>query len=133
MPTAYIPTNRHTAETRVVFMNPPSVILPLNAMYSSRRRCRRMPVPRTLDRRASLAAVALLGLGLQTVGCGGSGAVGFGCGGPTADGPATVSAAPPAAAAAPSNPAEAVRLKLIERGKSLELPTSYEPPPGDAL
>ena len=31
------------------------------------------------------------------------------------------------------SPAEAARLKLIERGKSLELPTPYESPPGDAL
>ena len=40
---------------------------------------------------------------------------------------ATVPAAPPA------DPAAAAREKLIARGKSLELPTPYEPVPGDAL
>ena len=42
-------------------------------------------------------------------------------------------AAAPAAATAPANPAAAARQKLIARGKSLELPTPYEPVPGDAL
>lgn len=42
--------------------------------------------------------------------------------------------APAAATApAPADPAAAARAKLIARGKSLELPTPYEPPPGDAL
>ena len=41
--------------------------------------------------------------------------------------------AAPAAAAAPADPAAAAREKLIARGKSLELPTKYEPVPGDAL
>ena len=42
--------------------------------------------------------------------------------------------APAAAAApAPADPAVAAREKLISRAKSLELPTAYEPPPGDAL
>ena len=35
--------------------------------------------------------------------------------------------------ATPPDPAAAAREKLIARGKSLELPTAYEPPPGDAL
>ena len=35
--------------------------------------------------------------------------------------------------AAPADPAAAAREKLIARGKSLELPTKYEPVPGDAL
>jgi CubicO group peptidase (beta-lactamase class C family) len=41
----------------------------------------------------------------------------------------------PAAATtpAPADPAAAARAKLIARGKSLELPTAYEPVPGDAL
>ena len=42
--------------------------------------------------------------------------------------------APAAATApAPADPAAAARAKLIARGKSLELPTAYEPVPGDAL
>jgi hypothetical protein len=41
--------------------------------------------------------------------------------------PATTAPTPPA------NPAAAAREKLIARGKSLELPTPYEPVPGDAL
>src|SRR5688572_10044411 len=41
--------------------------------------------------------------------------------------------AAPAAAPAPADPAAAAREKLIARGKSLELPTKYEPVPGDAL
>ncbi|MGE0816425.1 MAG: hypothetical protein AB7O93_24005, partial [Vicinamibacterales bacterium] len=41
---------------------------------------------------------------------------------------------PPADTAAPPvDPAVAAREKLIARGKSLVLPTPYEPPPGDAL
>ncbi|MEO8678969.1 MAG: serine hydrolase [Vicinamibacterales bacterium] len=43
--------------------------------------------------------------------------------------PAPAATAP----AAPADPAAAARDKLIARAKSLELPTSYEPPPGDAL
>ncbi|MGD9904586.1 MAG: serine hydrolase domain-containing protein [Vicinamibacterales bacterium] len=39
----------------------------------------------------------------------------------------------PAATAAPADPAAAAREQLIARGKSLELPTPYEPVPGDAL
>ncbi len=41
----------------------------------------------------------------------------------------------PAAAAtpAPADPEAAAREKLVARGKSLELPTNYEPVPGDAL
>ena len=39
----------------------------------------------------------------------------------------------PAPAPAQVDPAEAARAKLIARGKSLELDTPYEPPPGDAL
>ena len=41
--------------------------------------------------------------------------------------------APAPAPAAPVDPAVAAREKLIARAKSLELPTAYEPPPGDAL
>jgi len=41
--------------------------------------------------------------------------------------------APAPAATAPADPAAAAREKLIARGKSLELPTKYEPVPGDAL
>ncbi len=39
----------------------------------------------------------------------------------------------PAPAPAAIDPAEAAREKLIARAKSFELPTPYEPPPGDAL
>ncbi|MEP7117053.1 MAG: serine hydrolase [Acidobacteriota bacterium] len=39
----------------------------------------------------------------------------------------------PAVAPAPVDPATAAREKRIARGKSLELPTKYEPVPGDAL
>ena len=39
----------------------------------------------------------------------------------------------PAPAAAPADPAAAERERLIKRAKSFELPTAYEPPPGDAL
>jgi CubicO group peptidase (beta-lactamase class C family) len=38
-----------------------------------------------------------------------------------------------AAAPAPADPETAARDKLVARGKSLELPTKYEPVPGDAL
>jgi CubicO group peptidase (beta-lactamase class C family) len=41
--------------------------------------------------------------------------------------------APAPAPAAPVDPAVAAREKLIARAKALELPTAYEPPPGDAL
>jgi CubicO group peptidase (beta-lactamase class C family) len=41
--------------------------------------------------------------------------------------------AAPATAPVPADPAAAAREKLIARGKSLELPTKYEPVPGDAL
>src|ERR1700752_7777 len=73
---------------------------------------------RLFERRAvSLGAV--LALSLQMLGCGNSGS--------TAAAPATTPAA------VPVSPAEAARLKLIERGRSLELRTAYEPPSGDAL
>jgi CubicO group peptidase (beta-lactamase class C family) len=39
----------------------------------------------------------------------------------------------PSAAPAPADPAAAAREKLIARAKSFELPTAYEPPPGDPL
>ena len=44
-------------------------------------------------------------------------------------------APPPAATtpATPADPAAAAREKLIARAQSLELPTAYAPPPGDAL
>ena len=41
--------------------------------------------------------------------------------------------APAGRAGAPEDPAAAAREKLIARARPLELPTAYEPPPGDAL
>ena len=59
--------------------------------------------------------------------------VGLSAGLLTACGDTSAPAAAPAAAAAPADPEVAAREKLIARGKSLELPTPYEPVPGDAL
>jgi len=78
-----------------------------------------MPRSRSFVRRASsFALVAAMALPMPA--CGNTES--------TAAAPAATAPAP-----APANAAEAARLKLIERGKSLELPTAYKPPPGDAL
>ena len=66
-------------------------------------------------RHARIAALFLLLAGVAGVGC------------QAAPEPA------PAAAPAPVDPAVAARDKLIARAKALELPTKYEPVPGDAL
>ena len=50
------------------------------------------------------------------------------CQAPPAPAPAAAAAAP-----APADPEAAAREKLVARGKSLELPTKYQPVPGDAL
>ncbi len=70
-----------------------------------------------LDPRAATAAAVLM--------CSSAAA----CQGPAAPAPAPTTTAP----APPVDPGAAERQRLIARAKPLELPTTYEPPPGDAL
>ena len=78
-----------------------------------------MPNRRVVSRAAKSAAVFVLGvLGVFTVACGGSDPA-----------PAPAATAP----AAPVDPARAAIEKRIARARALELPTPYEPVPGDAL
>ena len=60
-----------------------------------------------------------------------AGSAGLACNAATE--PAPASTAAPTAAPAPVDPAEAARQKLMARAKALELPTTYEPVPGDSL
>jgi len=67
-----------------------------------------MPLLRTLEGRASLI-VAVVGLMLPTLGCGGSGSAAGAADKAASAAPASTAATTPA-----PNPAEAARLKLIE-------------------